>query len=716
MPNKVFEKKQEDKMEYNIGASELTRVASHYSRINYLNTLNFTQMIQESQKLTDFPDTYYTYDPEAGHEQPVEAKDAEVVESNEQLMAEALTAEQQNTIEKLDETLSEIALNKFNAIVEPKLKQSKEYLANIKQQHPNDYDKLRANLEQNPLYKEYYNYWDKYFSELMKECVAAAEAEYNAQANSLAYIAAAENKKAAVTAQKQAPEVVDTDKIEIYKYVPKHISANMVVNQDLKNKIIDILTTESYKSIQKSHIMYYTDNNKHSAERNEELNAIEQERKQVENEFVTKIQTITDEKEKNKAEREYHIKVAKLDERKFEAEKSVEIFNYRKELLEKLQSAHNMLAPQRSFEPDRFELMKENVENNKNNVTNEILADILLLEMSDKIIPEIANTLALRVQEMLLMNDKPNFNIEKESLEKLLNKITEKSKLLESVKAANQAVNGRLEITKSLISYAHKAMMASRKKDEEYVYDAEKFVALRQKVEENKQNNVGKMNQADYIRIGAALDTIEVFERKVAAKEEITTQDRNNLRNAQKDLRDIKKLATVEEKLNKKTSTLFKANNGIRLTTDYLIADFVESASNAYARGSLSSFEYTQEDVKTDIERMKKFVQNNYESQLITVELLDAYTVRLQKKRKELTDPKEIEELNKKVLNDVVDCAIIAEKDEIAQEFGKASKEDEKMFDEHQNRFAKVLQNSEEVLRTNKAEKLSRTTVENMKL
>ena len=259
-------------------------------------------------------------------------------------------------------------------------------------------------------------------------------------------------------------------------------------------------------------------------------------------------------------------------------------------------------------------------------------------------------------------------------------------------------------------------MMASRKKDEEYVYDAEKFVALRQKIEENKQNNVGKMNQADYIRIGAALDTIEVFERKVAAKEEITTQDRNNLRNAQKDLRDIKKLATVEEKLNKKTSTLFKANNGIRLTTDYLIADFVESASNAYARGSLSSFEYTQEDVKTDIERMKKFVQNNYESQLITVELLDAYTVRLQKKRKELTDPKEIEELNKKVLNDVVDCAIIAEKDEIAQEFGKASKEDEKMFDEHQNRFAKVLQNSEEVLRTNKAEKLSRTTVENMKL
>ena len=716
MPEYVFER--EDEKKYEIKPALLKRVASHDSKLYYLDTLNYTQLLQESKRADIATDLNYTFDPDTADEVPVESKDAEVVEANDQLMAEAVAAAQQDAVEELNESLDAIATNKFNAIVANDRKESETFLASVKKAHQNDYDAYITSLRQTAYYQKCLEKWKKHYSEIKEQCVNTTKAEIDAHAQSEA-IAEAENEKVVVPVtapvQKNAPIVVEPEEVKVYKYVPKHISTNMVIDQGLKDKIVDILTTESYKSIQKSYMMYYLDNNKQAAERNEELKVIEEEKKQLDNEFVAKVQTITDEKEKKKAEREYNIKTAKLEERKFEAEKSVEIFNYRKELLDRLQSAHNMLAPQRSFDEDRFEIMKENVDNNRGNVTNEVLADILLLEMGDKIIPEIADNLTLRVQEMLLMNDKPNFNIEKESLEKLLDKITEKSQLADNVKAANLAVNGKLAISRLLLSEASRAMAANRKKDEEYAYDAEKFVAIKQKIEENKQSNVGKMNQTDYTRIEMALNTIEEFAKKTAAKEEVTTQDRTNLRNAQRSLRDIKKLATVEEDLNKKTSKLFKSTNGIRLITDYLIADFVESASNAYARGSLSAFEYTQEDVKTDIERMKKFVQNNYESHVITAELLDGYSIDLQAKREKMTNQNEIDSLNK-VLDEVVTCSMIAEDDEIKQESHNVNKEDEKAFDEHQNRFIKALQISEEVLRTNKAEKLSKATVENMRL
>lgn len=639
MPEYVYNPEREDENEYEIKPAQLKRVANYDSKVNYLNTLNFAQMVQESQRNFSMPDTNYTYNPDDIEESeqasaPLHAEDVEAMQAGDQLMQEAVAAAQQEATGELDEALNEIATNKFNALVANDRKQAQAYLDSVKKAHPKDYDQYIEGLRKTKYYQKCLEKWKKYYAEIKEKCVESAKAEIEAHAKSEA---GAEVEHEAVVAPKaNKPEEANAENLEVKKYVPKHISTNMVADKNLKKTISEILIDKLYDSLDESSDMY------------KKLAA------------------------KNNPENE---------------DAKTHITDFRSSLSNMLQQAHNKLYPKRSgvYAP-AYKDMQKNVANHSDKMTVGSTSDLFILKMKDKIIPELAETLTLRVQEVLLTNEIPNFNISKDTAREIIEKLTDKAELYDTVTEANNAVNGKLEITNMLMA-EKKAMAEAAKNNQNFVYDAELFVAMRDKLEENRKNNVGKMNQTDYIRLESAIDVVEDFEKKLTANEQPDAQDKANMKATYEDIKKIRDLAKVEEKLSEDTSKkLFGKNDGIQLVFDYLVADYIESASNAEVRGSLSTFNYTDEDVKVDIQRTKEFLdKNNALNPVITSTLLDRYSISLQDSRNKLSEnDKDAINTLSQLIDKVADKSIELENDEILQETGNPTNEDMKRIEYNQ--------------------------------
>ena len=660
----VFNPEKEDENEYEIRPAQLKRVAGYDSKVQYINTLNYAQMLQESQKNYDMPYTNYTSNPddieeieEAPANEPVKAHEVDAVETNNKLMEEAVVAAQQDAADELDEALDAIATNKFNTMIANDKKQAEAYLNSVKQAHPNDYDKYIEDLRKTKYYQKCLEKWKKYYAEIKEKCVESAKEEIEAHAKNEASVEA-EHEKVNLSANNK-PAEVNTEKLEVKKYVPKHVSTNMIADKNLKKTIQEILIDKLYDSLDESSDMY----KKLAAKNNPE------------NEDV-----------------------------------KTQITDFRSSLSNMLQQSHNKLYPKRSgvYGPAYRDMLK-NVANHSGKMTVSSTSDLFMLKMKDEIIPELAETLTLRVQEVLLTNEIPNFNISKETARELIEKLTDKAELYDTVTEANRAVNGKLEITNMLLA-ERKAMVESVKNGQVFNYEPEVFAYMRDKLEENRKNNTGKMNQTDYIRLESAIDVVEEFEKKVAAKEQLNAQDKVNMKATYEDIKKIRDLAKVEEKLNEDTSKkLFGKNDGIQLVFDYMVADYIESASNAEVRGSLSTFDYTDEDVKTDIQRTKEFLdKNNALNPVITSNLLDKYSISLQDSRNKLSEnDKETIESFTKLIDKIADKSIELENDEILQETGKPSNEDIKKIENNQTEAMDLVNDVVELSGKHKKLKIS---------
>ncbi len=322
-----------------------------------------------------------------------------------------------NDAQESDDDFNALVNEKFSEIIKADKEKSDKFIAGLKASHPNDYDSYVEKIRKTKYYKKCLDKWTKYYSDLKQKCAEDLQNEIEVDAKNQASNLA--DVKVAVPQIKEQSQLKDNeipkentvtppslelniDELDASSYVRLTSKGGLPVDSKLVATVQDVLLDALYKSFQETSDYYNS------------------------------------------------LSVSpKL------AKKNVSTVDFRKELSNNLQQVHNKVIPnQSSLDIANIKVIQKDIEEragvNMNAFsTAEVFVDKLYhIDLTTKevsgMIPDLALDLSEKIQDILISNGVPYFNITKDNVIGILDKMVDDSKLGVTLKEETSKDNENL--------------------------------------------------------------------------------------------------------------------------------------------------------------------------------------------------------------------------------------------------------------------------------
>ena len=300
----------------------------------------------------------------------------------------------------------------------------------------------------------------------------------------------------------------------------------------------------------------------------------------------------------------------------------------------------NVLKPYKPM----IEVMQQNLERNKDNMTVELACDMYLDKFyhldtqtgkETGIIPQLADFITLKIQEKLLSNGQADFNLNKESAEIMINKLALGANLARNISMINEIdTNEQQQVVKDLISVFNGIMYGSKTGN---MLVTEKMVNnVKQTLATAKQNGSFNFTEDQYKALDVmcnlasrCLNYPNGFTKQGKTAEQLVdiVAIQNKVSGAQKTLTsylddenkvDVKSNKNYDKqnlKRNKQSGVYEAKENGVQSIFDYMISDVVKEVAKASASQNFNTFTLTDKQVSEKITEAKELLDFNKNSE-----------------------------------------------------------------------------------------------------
>ena len=680
--NKDVKKLKDREMMFTINNTEIANLANYTSQLDAINNFSYPSLEEgNSFKLPSNNDVPALNTTDISVDNvSFDMKDnspvfADTIESRDIESEEDDLKEEENELQIL-------VNERFESLIAKDREQSQKFTEDLKKAHPNDYDKYVEKLRKTRYYKKCLEKWKKYYTELKQKCAEEIKTEIEADAIDAAFGKAEEvkpnldlnaennaqvamspielgsinaNNKSASQSKKfvdepQKPELQpNVDEIDTSKYTPLATDGKMLVDKNLQKTVQDVLLDSLYESFDEISDYY-----------------------------------------------------GKLSSQASDKKKDNDLVEFRAQLADTLQQIHNKIIPNQSelYMPS-VRTMQKNIENHIGKRNAKSSAELYFDKLyhvdaktaeESGFIPELSQMISERLQDILISNGVIDFNISKENVRALVDKLMETSQLGEDLKFENANGNGLIECVDLLV------LEIKSIRDGTFTYTPKKLALIKDKI--NAFVEINPKEKDNYTKLLTALEDISKCEEELTLKGIKLSECKDVMvktlfKDAVDKLKFVKDYAKVTDALNKKSdSKLTTETNKIKGLFDFMTVDFIKNASAANKKDNLDNFAIEDGDIHQYMARCGyRFAGDEY-SKIIGADVMDFMSISAQEWLIKSKEPINSENNRKisKFIDELSEMASILEKDEKKLASGKAMKEDSADFAKHQ-RHAKALIN-----------------------
>ena len=496
---------------------------------------------------------------------------------------------------KVDDDFNAIVNEKFKQAIEVEKNEIETGINNIKNRHPNDYDAYVGKLRKTKYYQKCLEKWQRHYDEIRKNCEEEAKKEIEANAREDASKNAKlsnsqlenekieNNKNETQKVVSKSPESeIDVDEIDFSKHTALTEKGKLPYDTRLFSTVQDVFLDSLYESYQNASDIYN-----------------------------------------------------KLSVSKSLAKKNIDLVNFRKDVANHLQQVHNKIIPnQVSVSKKNVRVLQKDIAMAKDTKTAYQAAEIFTdkiyhvdLESNEVsgMIPELAKLFTVKIQDILLANSVPYFNLNKSTITKIIDKIIDTSKLGEQLKenTINKNVSMLdIKVDKRLLKQTNKFKVIFNNLVENYLEDVSDNMVNSDKTtyeytDEKVSETIEKINQtlskqgkieridsniieSLALSVGEFLSNNLVYDNRLNGDKEF----KQEVENFYKALNDLAGKLTLEEE-NIEAGILDKNDKSIDKNQQTALK-LVENYKYLYSvikKDKYKLNEKENEDVKADIER-----------------------------------------------------------------------------------------------------------------